>query len=105
MMKDRAMKEILRVEELEENKEELKEVAEDVFPVIVFAAILSGVLLFIFLLRLYIRWGVPCPSKNRLDGKTVIITGWPCSLIVVPLSVVFFVFSYLSFSLSLSLSL
>ena len=74
-MKDSGMKERLRVEELEENKEELKEVAEDVFPVIVFAAVLCGVLLLIFLLRLYIRWGVQCPSKNRMDGKTVIITG------------------------------
>nr|KAG5700330.1 hypothetical protein BaRGS_029582 [Batillaria attramentaria] len=69
------MKERLKVEELEENKEELKEVAEDVFPVIVFASILAIILLFIFLLRLYIRWGVECPSKNRMEGKTVIITG------------------------------
>ena len=75
MPKDAGMKERLRVEELEENKVELKEVAEDVFPVIVFAAILSVALLCIFLLRLYIRWGVQCPSKNRMEGKTVIITG------------------------------
>ena len=69
------MKEILRVEELEENKVELKEVAEDWFPIIFSASVLSIVLLCIFLLRLYMRWCVPCPSKNRMDGKTVIITG------------------------------
>ncbi|XP_076472863.1 retinol dehydrogenase 12-like [Babylonia areolata] len=69
------MKERLKVDELEENKEELKEVAEDVFPIIVFAAIVCGLLLAVFLLRLYIRWGVTCRSKNRLDGKTVLITG------------------------------
>ncbi|KAK7088703.1 retinol dehydrogenase 12-like [Littorina saxatilis] len=74
-LKGSAMKEIMRVEELEENKEELKEVVEDVKPVIILAALVAVVLLFIFFLRLYIRWGVECPSKNRLDGKTVIITG------------------------------
>ncbi|KAL8610840.1 hypothetical protein ACOMHN_056695 [Nucella lapillus] len=73
-MKNSGMKERLKVEELEENREELKEVAEDVFPVIVFAAVLSAALLFLFLLRLFLRWGVACPSKNRLDGKTVIVT-------------------------------
>lgn len=74
-MEKEHMKERLKVDELEENKEELKEVAEDVFPIIVIAAVMCGLLLCIFLLRVYIRWGVTCPSKNRLDGKTVIITG------------------------------
>ncbi|KAL3856891.1 hypothetical protein ACJMK2_011599 [Sinanodonta woodiana] len=37
--------------------------------------IISVVLLSVFLLRKYIRWTVQCPSNNRLDGKTVIITG------------------------------
>ncbi|XP_025088867.1 retinol dehydrogenase 12-like [Pomacea canaliculata] len=69
------MKERLKVEELEENIEELKGVAQDVFPALVFTVIVSSVLLFIFLLRLYIRWGAECPSKNRMDGKTVIVTG------------------------------
>ena len=37
--------------------------------------VISLVLLFIFFLRQYIRWTVQCPSSNRLDGKTVVITG------------------------------
>lgn len=74
------MKERLKVEELEENIEELKGVAQDVFPALVFTVIVSSVLLFIFLLRLYIRWGAECPSKNRMDGKTVIVTGQTCFL-------------------------
>lgn len=74
-MKEMSMKQRLKIEELEENIVELKEVARDVFPALVLTAILSGVILIIFLARLYIRWGVQCPSKNRMEGKTVIITG------------------------------
>ncbi|KAL3856892.1 hypothetical protein ACJMK2_011600 [Sinanodonta woodiana] len=37
--------------------------------------VISVVLLSVFLLRKYIRWTVQCPSNNRLDGKTVVITG------------------------------
>ena len=37
--------------------------------------ILSLALLMVFFLRKYIRWNVKCPSDNRIDGKTVIITG------------------------------
>ena len=39
-------------------------------PIVIFI-----VLLIIFILRKYIRWNVPCTSENRLDGKTVIVTG------------------------------
>lgn len=74
-MKNHGMKERLRVDELEENKIELKEAAEATFPLIILASILSIALLAVFLLRLYIRWGAECPSKNRMDGKTIIITG------------------------------
>lgn len=75
MKPDLNMRERLKVEELEENKEELKAVAHDAFPVILLASILATLLLCLFLLRLYIRWGAECPSKNKMDGKTVIITG------------------------------
>jgi len=37
--------------------------------------VISVILLVVFLLRKYIRWSVPCPSENRLYGKTVVITG------------------------------
>lgn len=37
--------------------------------------VIALVILFVFFLRKYIRWSVPCKSENRLDGKTVIITG------------------------------
>lgn len=37
--------------------------------------IISVIILFIFFLRKYIRWNVECQSQNRIDGKTVIITG------------------------------
>lgn len=37
--------------------------------------VISIVLLVLFFLRRYIRWTVKCPSKNDLDGKTVLITG------------------------------
>lgn len=42
---------------------------------IISTTILSSVLLGLFLWRMYLRWTVKCQSKNRLDGKTVIITG------------------------------
>ena len=37
--------------------------------------IISVIILLVFMLRKYIRWTVPCPSENRIDGKTVVITG------------------------------
>ncbi|XP_062578912.1 retinol dehydrogenase 12-like [Saccostrea cucullata] len=37
--------------------------------------LLSTVLLGLFLWRMYLRWTVQCKSENRIDGKTVIITG------------------------------
>lgn len=37
--------------------------------------IISVIILFVFILRKYIRWNVSCPSNNRIDGKTVVITG------------------------------
>lgn len=37
--------------------------------------VISVILLIVFVLRKYIRWSVPCPSQNRLYGKTVVITG------------------------------
>ena len=37
--------------------------------------VISLILLFVFFLRQYIRWTVQCPSSNRLEGKTVVITG------------------------------
>ncbi|XP_052256423.1 retinol dehydrogenase 12-like isoform X2 [Dreissena polymorpha] len=37
--------------------------------------IISVVILIVFLLRKYYRWTVPCTSSNRLEGKTVVITG------------------------------
>ncbi|KAH9489345.1 Retinol dehydrogenase 13 [Bulinus truncatus] len=69
------MKERLKVEELEENIDELEDVVEDVFPFLLVTVLVSLVLLVIFLIRMYIRYTVPNPSKNRMDGKTVLITG------------------------------
>ncbi|KAL4223768.1 Retinol dehydrogenase 13 [Mactra antiquata] len=37
--------------------------------------IISFIILFVFFLRKYIRWNVECQSQNRIEGKTVIITG------------------------------
>lgn len=37
--------------------------------------VISVIILFIFFLRKYIRWNVECQSNNRIDGKTVVITG------------------------------
>lgn len=37
--------------------------------------VISVILLIVFFLRKYLRWSVPCPSPNRLYGKTVVITG------------------------------
>ncbi|XP_053375522.1 retinol dehydrogenase 12-like [Mercenaria mercenaria] len=37
--------------------------------------IISVIILFVFFLRKYIRWNVNCQSNNRIEGKTVIITG------------------------------
>lgn len=37
--------------------------------------VISLILLFVFFLRQYLRWTVQCPSPNRLEGKTVVITG------------------------------
>lgn len=42
---------------------------------IISTTFLSSVLLGIFLWRMYLRWNVKCKSENRLDGKTVLITG------------------------------
>lgn len=36
---------------------------------------ISIIILAVFLFRKYIRWTVPCSSDNRIEGKTVIITG------------------------------
>jgi len=70
-----AMKQRLKVEELAENYDELEDVVEDVFPVLVLTMVLMCVLMVIFALRLYLRWFTPNPSQNRIDGKTVLITG------------------------------
>lgn len=37
--------------------------------------VISVIILFVFFLRKYIRWNVECQSNNRIDGKTVVITG------------------------------
>ncbi|XP_012943306.1 retinol dehydrogenase 12 [Aplysia californica] len=69
------MKQRLKVEELEENIDELEDVVEDVFPILILTVFVAVLLLIIFLIRLYLRWFAPNPSKNRMDGKTVLITG------------------------------
>ncbi|GFS17449.1 hypothetical protein ElyMa_001497500 [Elysia marginata] len=69
------MKQRLKVEELEENIDELEDVVEDVFPVLIICVIVCVALTLVFLLRMYIRYNVDCPSNNRMDGKTVLITG------------------------------
>ncbi|KAK3774021.1 hypothetical protein RRG08_030103 [Elysia crispata] len=69
------MKQRLKVEELEENIDELEDVVEDVFPVLIICVVMCVVLTLVFLLRMYIRYNVDCPSNNRMDGKTVLITG------------------------------
>jgi hypothetical protein len=50
---------------------------KDVFrsPAFFVPVVISIVLLTVFFLRRFIRWTVKCPSKNDLDGKTVLITG------------------------------
>ena len=50
---------------------------KDVFrsPAFFVPVVISVVLLIVFFLRRVIRWTVKCPSKNDLDGKTVLITG------------------------------
>ena len=48
---------------------------QDVSLTIAIPALLSAILLGLFLWRRYIRWNVLCSSKNRLEGKTVIVTG------------------------------
>ena len=37
--------------------------------------VISLILLFVFFFRQYVRRTVQCPSSNRLEGKTVVITG------------------------------
>lgn len=37
--------------------------------------VISVIILGVFFLRKYIRWNVECQSNNRIDGKTVVITG------------------------------
>uniref|UniRef100_A0A0B7BG57 Uncharacterized protein n=1 Tax=Arion vulgaris TaxID=1028688 RepID=A0A0B7BG57_9EUPU len=69
------MKQRLKVEELAENIDELEDVVEDVFPILIVTVIVSSLLLIIFLIRMYMKYSVNNPSKNRLDGKTVLITG------------------------------
>ncbi|XP_055863193.1 retinol dehydrogenase 12-like [Biomphalaria glabrata] len=69
------MKERLKVEELAENIDELEDVVENAFPVLLVTVLVSIFLLAIFLVRMYIRYTVENPSKNRMDGKTVLITG------------------------------
>ena len=71
----KAMKNQFKVDELEENIEELKEFTEDVSIVIYLSVVVSLVLLGIFILRLYNRWTVACPDNYRCDDKTIIITG------------------------------
>uniref|UniRef100_A0A0B6ZUZ9 Uncharacterized protein n=1 Tax=Arion vulgaris TaxID=1028688 RepID=A0A0B6ZUZ9_9EUPU len=70
-----AMKQRLKVEELEENIDELEDVVEDVFPILMFTVIISTLILIVFLIRMYIKYSVNNPSKNKIDGKTVLITG------------------------------
>ncbi|CAG5136106.1 unnamed protein product [Candidula unifasciata] len=69
------MKQRLKVEELAENIDELEDVVEDVFPLLMITVIISSLILVIFLIRMYIRYSVNNPSKNRMDGRTVLITG------------------------------
>ena len=69
------MKKRLKVEELEENIDELEDVVEDVFPVLIIAVFFSCVILALFVFKLYLRWCSPNPSQNKLDGKTVLLTG------------------------------
>lgn len=52
-----------------------EDIVEDFFSGILLTGILSVFLLGLFLLRKYIQWGIDCPSDNRIDGKTVVITG------------------------------
>ncbi|CAI9740627.1 Hypothetical predicted protein [Octopus vulgaris] len=52
-----------------------EDIVEDFFSGVVLAGLLATCLLFLFLLRKYIQWGGDCPTDNRIDGKTVIITG------------------------------
>lgn len=52
-----------------------EDIVEDFFSGIMLTGIISVLLLGLFLLRKYIQWGIDCPSDNRIDGKTVIITG------------------------------
>ncbi|KAJ8313062.1 hypothetical protein KUTeg_010435 [Tegillarca granosa] len=56
-------------------KTDLKDAMELFSPAFLVPVIISIILLCIFVLRLYIRWNVPCKSQKRLEGKTVIITG------------------------------
>ena len=37
--------------------------------------VISAVILMVFLLRKYMRWNVDCSNDNRIDEKTVVITG------------------------------
>jgi NAD(P)-dependent dehydrogenase (short-subunit alcohol dehydrogenase family) len=70
-----AMKQRLKVDELKENIDELEDVVEDVFPVLMLTVIISCIILVVFLVRMYLRYFVPNPSNNKMDGKTVLITG------------------------------
>lgn len=55
--------------------DDIEDVIDDVFPAIILSVAFATIILSIFLLRHYTRYTVPCTSKNKLDGKTVIITG------------------------------
>ena len=61
----------LKVDELEENIDDVKEVVEDVFSALVATVIISSIILFIILLRVYIRWGPENPSRNKMDPARV----------------------------------
>ncbi|XP_050409180.1 retinol dehydrogenase 12 [Patella vulgata] len=65
----------LKIDEVDENIEELEVVVDDVFPALVGTVVVSLIILGIFLSRLYIRWSVDCSSKNKMTGKTIVITG------------------------------
>ncbi|BFZ04652.1 hypothetical protein BsWGS_07691 [Bradybaena similaris] len=69
------MKQRLKVEELAENIDELEDVVEDVFPLLMITVVISSLILIVFLIRMYLKYSVKNPSKNRMDDRTVLITG------------------------------